>query len=271
MKVDLNNIGLMIHFRRDVDDRFRNLEMVVKFYRNNSENLKIVLVNDDKELDKGFKDLCNAYSCKGLFMENSDIYWRTKAFNEASKLLDCEYIIAGDTDVIVDPKFILKAKNLFLENHKLGIVYPYNGMFVHLKQQIFEKFKNDQNLNDLVSKSQTLKPVAYDQDDNFLVAHPSSKGGMVMFRKRAFIECNGYNPNFKGWGFEDDEISNRYIKLSWSFGRVFDKDAIAWHLPHENTIREMHPYYHENYKHAEFVGHCVDINILKTYIDSWTI
>jgi hypothetical protein len=59
MKTDLNNIGLMIHFRRDVDDRFRNLEMVVKFYRENSDNLQIAILNDDKELDKDFKRLCS--------------------------------------------------------------------------------------------------------------------------------------------------------------------------------------------------------------------
>jgi predicted glycosyltransferase involved in capsule biosynthesis len=271
MKVDLNNIGLMIHFRRDVEDRFRNLEMVVKFYRNNSENLEIVLVNDDKELDNDFKDLCKRYSCKGLFMQNIDIYWRTKAFNEASKLLDCEYIIAGDTDVIIDPKFILQAKIEFLKNDKVAIIYPYNGMFIHLKQPMFEKFAINQSLLELLDSSQTLKPIPYDQDDNFLVAHPHSKGGMVMFNKKAFLDCNGYNPNFRGWGYEDDEIQSRFQKLGFEISRIYDFDAIAWHLPHENTIREQHVYYDNNRKHSDFVCNCDDIHKLKIYSNSWNI
>jgi predicted glycosyltransferase involved in capsule biosynthesis len=271
MKVDLSNIGLMIHFRRDVDDRFRNLEMVVKFYRNNSENLQIVLINDDKELDKDFKDLCKIYSCKGLFMQNEDIYWRTKAFNEASKLLDCEYIIAGDTDVIVDPKFILQAKNRFLENDKIGVIYPYNGLFLHLKQPMFEKFKNDQDLSDLVSKSKTLNPAPYEQNENFLIAHTNSKGGMVMFSKKGYIHCNGYNPNFMGWGYEDDEIQSRFQKLGFEISRIYDFDAIAWHLPHENTIREQHVYYDNNRKHSDFVCTCDDIHKLKIYCNSWNL
>jgi len=269
MKTDLNNIGLMIHFRRDVDDRFRNLEMVVKFYRDNSENLQIAILNDDKELDKDFKRLCKQYDCKGLFMENNDVYWRTKAFNEMSKILDVEYLIAGDTDVIVDPKYILEAKELFRNN--VGIVYPYNGMFIHLKQPMFEIFAVGQALLDLLDKSQTLKPIPYDQDENFLVAHPHSKGGMVMFSKKSFIECNGYNPNFRGWGFEDDEITNRFIKMGWEISRVNNAEAIAWHLPHENTVREKHPYYNNNYQHSEYVGKCSDIEELKTYIKNWTL
>lgn len=271
MKINLKEIGLMIHFRRDVDDRFRNLKMVVDFYRKNTEDLEIVIINDDSVLDKEIKQLCNEYSCKGLFMENSDVYWRTKAFNEASKVLDCDYIIAGDTDVIVDPEFILQAKDTFEKNEKLGIVYPYNGMFIHLKQPMFEKFSEDQLLVDLLEKSQTLKPVPYDQDENFLVAHPQSKGGMVMFRKKSFIECNGYNPNFRGWGYEDDEVLARFQKLGWGISRVQNKDAIAWHLPHENTIREQHKYYSNNRKHSDFVCGSNDMNALKSYIQSWTI
>lgn len=276
MKTDLSNIGLMIHFRRDVDDRFRNLEMVVKFYRENSENLQIAILNDDKELDKDFKRLCKQYDCKGLFMENHDVYWRTKAFNEMSKILDVDYLIAGDTDVIVDPCFLERAKEMFEEPcdsgiPDYGIIYPYNGLFIHLKQPMFEKFAVDQSLVDLLNKSQTLKPIPYDQDENFLVAHPHSKGGMVMFSKKAFTECNGYNPNFKGWGYEDDEILARFEKNVWRIGRVNNVEAIAWHLPHENTVREKHPYYENNRKHSDFVCGCNDPIKLMNYQDSWEI
>jgi predicted glycosyltransferase involved in capsule biosynthesis len=271
VKTDLNNIGLMIHFRRDVDDRFRNLEMVVKFYRENSENLQIAILNDDKQLDKDFKRLCKQYDCKGLFMVNHDVYWRTKAFNEMSKILDVDYLIAGDTDVIVDPVFLHEAKYKFEKYGKGRIIYPYNGMFIHLKQPMFEKFVENQSLVDLLEKSQSLKPIPYDQDDNFLVAHPHSKGGMVMFSKETFIRCNGYNPNFKGWGYEDDEILARFNKMGCFIDRVEDKNAIAWHLPHENTVREKHPYYDNNRRHSDFVCGNTKREELEQYTKSWTL
>ena len=261
----------MIHFRRDVDDRYRNLKTVVDFYRNHSDNLQIVVVNDDKQLDKDIKDLCKTYDIRGLFLENSDVYWRTKAFNEASKLLDCSCIIAGDTDVIIDPLYLYKAKYKLLDDDNLGMVYPYNGMFIHLKQPMFEKFQTDQLISDLLLKSKNLKPIPYDQDENFLVAHPQSKGGMVMFKKKAFIDCNGYNPNFKGWGYEDDEILARFQKMGWGVDRVYDKEAIAWHIPHENTVREQHIYYDNNRRHSDFVCECVDKDVLFNYIQSWQL
>jgi hypothetical protein len=91
-----------------------------------------------------------------------------------------------------------------------------------------------------------------------------------MFTKDAYNFCGGYNTNFIGWGFEDDEISNRYTKLGFELERVKDTSAIAWHLPHDNTIREKHPFYQQNYQHSEFVGHCTKQE-LENYIKTWTI
>jgi predicted glycosyltransferase involved in capsule biosynthesis len=136
---------------------------------------------------------------------------------------------------------------------------------------MFEIFAVGQALLDLLDKSQTLKPIPYDQDENFLVAHPQSKGGMVMFSRKAFLDCNGYNPNFKGWGYEDDEILARFQKMGWDIVRVNNAEAIAWHLPHENTVREKHRYYDNNRKHSDFVCGNTWGQELMDYINSWKI
>jgi predicted glycosyltransferase involved in capsule biosynthesis len=269
--VDLSNIGLMIHFRRDVDDRFRNLKTVIEYYRKTSSDLEIVIINDDKNLDKDLKNLCSDNNVKAFFMENDDIYWRTKAFNEASKHLNCEYIISGDTDVIVNAKHLLNASVILKDTPTIGIVYPYNGMFVHLKAEIAKNVICDKSISNLEEQISTLKPIPYFETTNFLVAHPQSKGGMVMFRKSTFIECNGYNPNFRGWGYEDDEILARFQKLGFGNSRVYDETAIAWHLPHDNTVREQHKYYDNNRKHSDFVCECDDALKLLRYMEGWSI
>lgn len=268
---ELSNIGLMIHFRRDVEDRFRNLETVLKYYRNNSKNLEIIIINDDVSLDSGMKYLCKKYKCKGFLMENSGIYWRTKAFNEASKILEAEYIIAGDTDVIVSPEFLLDAKDGLYNDPTVGILYPYNGMFVHLKNKLAVDFFETGDLKPAEALRNTITRVPLFENENFLVAHNNSKGGMVMFKKTTYQKCNGYNPNFRGWGYEDDEILARFQKLGYKTNRVVDERAFAWHLPHDSTVREKHPLYNENRKHSDFVCECKDVTVLKNYMESWKI
>lgn len=265
----LNDIGMVIHFRKDVPDRLRNLETVLKFYKNTG--LEIVIVNDDSEPDSCLKELHDIYGCKILFLENTDIYHRTLCFNKGAKEIKSSILIAGDTDVIVSIKYLQQAADIIKNDKNIGIVYPYNGMFVHIVNDMAKAFIESLNIGLMESKIDTIKPETYFTTKDFLVAHPHSKGGMIMFDKDIFIKCNGYNPNFRGWGYEDDEIANRFQKLGYTISRVLDIQAIAWHLPHENTVREKHPYYYENLKHAEFVGHCVDVDALKQYINSWTI
>lgn len=265
---DLKDIGLIIHFRKDVEDRLRNLKCVLSFYRSCSKNLEIVIVNDDKEPDSSLKELHEKYGCKILFMKNNGLYHRTLAFNKGMRNLKSNYLIAGDTDVFINPLYLVKGKEMFEKDSKLGILHPYNGMFVHLKQHLMDKFTTNYEMNLLDDKIGELKPVPYHETDNFLVAHPGSKGGMVMYNKQRFIKFNGYNQNFVAWGFEDDEIINRVKRLGYTWDRVKDHNAIAWHFPHENTIREKHSMYQNNYNHSEFVGNCSD-NELKEYMKTW--
>jgi hypothetical protein len=53
--------------------------------------------------------------------------------------------------------------------------------------------------------------------------------------------------------------------------RVDNKEAIAWHLPHENTVREKHQYYDNNRKHSDFVCGNTKWEDLEKYIRSWTL
>lgn len=265
----LKDIGMVIHFRKDIPDRLRNLETVIKFY--NNTGLEIIIVNDDKEPDDCLQYLHNTYGCKVLFLENTDVYHRTLCFNKGAKEINSSILIAGDTDVIVSIKFLQEAAERLRQNKNIGIIWPYNGMFVHIINKMAETFFKTLDISLMESKIEELRPEPYFTTNDFLVAHPQSKGGMVMFNKETFFKCNGYNPNFKGWGYEDDEILARFQKFGYQISRIENIEAIAWHLPHDNTVREKHPYYENNRAHSDFVCRCTDLDKLKEYTKSWSI
>ena len=165
-------------------------------------------------------------------MENYGLFHRTLAFNKGMRNLESNYLIAGDTDVFIDPLYLLKGKKMFEKDDKLGILHPYNGMFVHLKQHLMDKFTSKYEMNLLNDKIGELKPVPYHETDNFLVAHPGSKGGMVMYNKERFIKFNGYNQNFVAWGFEDDEI-------------IIHLDGDDWFI-NEQVLEKLNKFYNDN-------------------------
>ena len=126
---------------------------------------------------------------------------------------------------------------------KIGCVYPYNGLFIHVSDELKNKIIKEKDISFLPQYiPEPENRVPYYKTENILVAHPHSKGGCVMFKHSAWRDFNGYNPGFKGWGSEDDEISHRVKIMGFKTTRIMEDRAVAWHLPHHNTVRDKEPY-----------------------------
>lgn len=269
-KYDFKNISFIIHVRIDIPERLLNLTTVLDFYHSQCKNCQFIVINDDKEPDVRLRDLYDKYkeNSKFLFLENSDIYRRPMSFNKGFTNTDRPCMIAGDTDVIIHPKYIKKAEEIIISG-KAQHVYPYNGLFIHIKEHIRDSFKENYDFNKLLS----LKPsehnrYPYYETQDILVAHTASRGGCIMYESKMYKDINGYNPEFRGWGYEDDEINCRINKLGYKMDRVYDDDAIAWHLPHPNTVREQHPYYENNNRLSELTGQLTPHQI-RELITTW--
>lgn len=65
---------------------------------------------------------------------------------------------------------------------------------------------------------------------DFVLTHNNALGGCVMFRKDAFLKLGGYNREFVGWGWEDNEIYNRFLKCGLKSYRCASTALI--HLDH---------------------------------------
>lgn len=271
---DFRDISILIHIRIDVDDRLDNLDIVMGYYHANCDNVEFIVVNDDDKPDKRLKSLHKKYgkTSKFLFQDNYGEYHRTRAFNQASKNTDRPFLIAGDTDVIVHPIHILECINVMKGNDKVGGLYPYNGLFLHVKdkhKQTIRETNDIEFLPALVPSKENLVP-NYENDD-ILVAHTESRGGCNLFSHKIWNTIKGYNPNFIGWGAEDDEINHRMHVMGYMFERFNVDGAIAWHLPHHNTVRDNEPFYSRNVKLRDYVSTIKTKQKMKEYITSWSL
>ncbi len=58
------------------------------------------------------------------------------------------------------------------------------------------------------------------------------RGCNTGYWRRDFIEVNGYNEAFKGWGREDSDLAHRLIHLGCSMKRLKHR-ALVYHIPHK--------------------------------------
>jgi hypothetical protein len=271
---DLHNLSILVHIRIDVQDRVDNLEIVMDYFHKNCTNVQFVIINDDKSPDNRLKKLHSKYgnTSKFLFQENSGEYHRTRALNEASKHTDREYLIAGDTDVIVHPDYIASSIQYCNENKNTGGIYPYNGLFIHVSEdhkKTIKKSKSIDFLNKCIPSKENQYP--HYKNNDIYVAHTRSVGGCVMYKHDVWNKINGYNPNFVGWGAEDDEINYRMKMLGYDFPKLTDDKAIVWHLPHRSAVRESQPYYEHNLQLRQYVWSLKTKSQMEEYIKTWKL
>ena len=271
MKYDFKDLAFIIHFRVDVPERLRNLELVLEYYYNTCKNLEFIIVNDDSKPESKLKEIHNKYkNIKILFLKNNSFHNKSLAFNSAYKETSRKIIIAHDTDVIIDPKFILEGADKILKGDA-DFVYPYNGLFCWVKENLVSKFKSNLDINTFLDKKpSTENRVNLFQDSNIIVASTESRGGCAMYSSKIYKTINGYNPNFIGWGYEDDEVFTRIEKFETVIERVLNDDAIAWHMPHPNSMRENNPHCQKNNEICTYVSK-LTLEELKEYIKGWKI
>jgi len=264
--IDFSNVTFIYHYRKDCDERLENLKISLGYYKEHFKDVEVILVEDDKALtiDKE-KELMSMID-KVFFLKNSGVYARPASYNVAAKLSTRPIIMTMDTDVILKPEYLEKAIKL-LDNEKIGMIIPYNGIVINTDQTIKDKFKENANYDILLDYVPKQFDILY-KEEHTQIQHNRSVGGITIFKKDRYNDFGGYNPNFLGWGFEDNELVCRIKKMGYEIGRINNKDAWIWHLTHPGTIKNNHPFYDNNQKINNAVTR-MNKEELRLYIDSW--
>ncbi len=283
---DLKGITFLTFVRLDNEERKDNLKAMHRFYRNSCENYQHIFIEDDKEpkvtdtIDLGKDDV--------VVFSKSDTEWRKgEGFNKGIKLAKTNILNFIDTDIIIDPNQLLETADRLWEDDKAGLMYPYNGLFLCAEKPLKDKFCETLNYEELLVIPEAVELYTGIKDNTFtdqmsyvnkvyndiLIGHMASKGGCVMGRKDNLVKCNGYNPNFCGWGYEDDEVPLRVSKLGFNVTRVNGKGKVIWHLHHfdgTGSEKENQPFYKDNFDIMCLVSNSSSYKI-KDYIKTWTM
>ena len=270
-KIKLNNTTFIVFLRIDNEERLSNIIAMTTFYRQNIENPKFIFIEDTpnvmhcKEVDPQQGDQYFGYI-------NKDQWKKSYGYNIGITNAQTEILCFNDVDCIVHPEQLLETEKRLLANPNFGLLYPYDGRFLCALKSLKSRFiAAGHDINVLLSEQPDKNsPVGY-QTENVLVGHTNSRGGIVMARKDNIIKCNGYNPKFKGWSYEDSEIPVRVMKLGYDVALL--NIGPLWHLHHFNnksSRKETQPYYENNRAIANYVDNATSDEI-REYIKTWNI
>ncbi len=211
-RIDLTDVTFAIPVRLDSKDRENNLNLTVD-YLNYHFKTNIIVCEESKI--SHLKYVNN--KCEYIHYSTDLNYThRTRTLNLIAKQSKTSIISIWDTDALVPVNQIVSSYRALSEN-RFDIIYPYNGIFVDLSQSLHQQ---------LVDREYDLKMLP---KSSFQPNQGNSIGGAIFFQKKVFLEGGMMNEYFKSYGWEDNELIERFYKLGYKIGRV---EGIFIHLYH---------------------------------------
>lgn len=275
--IDLNHTTFIVFCRYDNEERIRNLATMVKFYRKQIKNPRFIFCEERQRIANAPSVLRDVYPLDSdvyCSVYNDDEWNKSAGYNRGIKLAQTEILCFNDVDCIVDPIQLQQAEQFLLSNQDAGMIYPYDGRFLctnkELKDAFAESVLRSNSLDTLRQHEPQTNEINF-SNGMVLVGHNNSCGGIVMARRDSMIRINGYNPHFRGWGYEDSEIPSRAKILGLQNGRV--QTGPLWHLFHttnESSKKETQIYHEQNRQICTQVE-SMNKEQLEQYITTWKL
>ncbi|AWK88816.1 tetratricopeptide repeat protein [Azospirillum thermophilum] len=232
---DLSDVTFLIAFRADSDDRRRNLRYIVQYLLKHTT--AAILIGEDRTGPSDLPDTLGpelAARCLHLQVEGNDTPFTHKA-HLVNRMVDAAgtpVVALHDTDIVVDPVQYVLARDAARKGGSL--VFPYNGLFFWVLGKEVVRFGHTLSTAPL----NALCP-------RFPLMHRNSPGGAAFFDRMTLQAAGGYNEAFLSWGYEDDELVERFRRLGLGVERM---PGPLYHLDHarpENSS-ERNPFIQAN-------------------------
>lgn len=267
-----SDLTFIIHFRLDNQEREKNLNITLNYLNNILPESKIIIVEDDSE--SRINETIGRYkNINYIFLNNKHSYKKSYSYNIGLQSALTNYVCFLDIDCIVDRQNITKCLQE-LEIKNKAVYIGYNGICIYFKYNVKDNIIKNKSkdlinyLNELVDR-QNLR-TGY-ECEYYTIGNTSAVGGMLIGARDTFKECGGFNPNFNGWGYEDNEIILRLNKIGIELFKINTKIPYLFHMPHtqENEQRDKHDRYFENYTEYQKILNMTKADLFN-YIKTWT-
>lgn len=219
------------------------LELVLKSLREQTSLPDEVLIADDGSTDET-KQLIESFSAKSP-IKVVHVWHEDKGFrkavilNKAVAKSSSDYIIQIDGDCIMHPEFIADHKrnvqpNTYLYGTRATITKEALPRIFDEKQTKYHYFSKDLKKRSRTLHSSLLSAL-YRPHKEF---SSNFRGCNVSFWRQDFIDINGYNENFEGWGREDSDLVIR-LGNNGVLARRLRYVAIVYHIYHPENPRDQ--------------------------------
>ena len=258
-KFDLSNCSIVIPVSIDSKERLEHIQFLYKYFDQHFLNHELIVV-EQGDIPKVPKQK----NVRMEFVEKGGSFSSAAISNIGASLVSNPFFCKYDVDAFIHPKAIFDAFEMLKTKSEKSFILPYNGISLNIKNPLRYQLMQLPNF-------QSLPFIEKDELDgwageNMDVKNDNSKGLIHLFRTKVFKEFGGYNEEFFGWGYEDDEILARFEKLTKP--ATFLDSYNAFHFDHPRTPGDPLQAFKNQYR--SLVVKNMDIQDISEYIKTWS-
>jgi len=231
----MKNCTIIIPHRSKDEDRNNNLFAILEWIDELDFVDRVLLIESDstRRIEDEINDLKKEYTNYNLeyhFLFTKKAFNRSWICNYGATLSDSQNYFFLDNDIFVDSE---KLNIIYKRKDYIKIIKPYNlykALSINKSNEIRETLNF--NTNNIQDKDITL------------TINRITAGGMLIINRDFFWDIKGWNENFVGWGYEDNEMKDRI-----ETGTKFEAEEITvYHLYHKQEIltrENLNPYIYQ--------------------------
>lgn len=228
-KLDLSDVTFNIPIRFDAPARKDNIELVLRYLVHHLDTHIIVCEEAAQQVFAYLRD----FGCRYVYRQSSSPYLhRTRCLNMMTEMAETPIICNCDADVLLPPAQYVAAVDQIRKN-RLDACFPYDGEFYNVPAKLHGRIRESCSLAAISSSDCKL-------------LNRSSLGGALFWNRESFVAGGMENETFVGWGYEDNELLERFAKLGYRIGRI---GGSLFHLDHPrpsissfNSLRKIMGY-----------------------------
>ncbi|MCU0285319.1 MAG: glycosyltransferase [Acidobacteria bacterium] len=216
-----------------------------------------VVVVDDGSKDAIFekiKGINRNYCLNYVYLQRSENSCRSRARNYGIQLARGNYIIFIDDDIVVNNNYLSELDRFYSFADNLVIIGTRLSCPTHLIdgadiKELRKAACQGTYIDRLELRHPTFNRLSYNLNSQkypWMMAFSSN----IVVPRKSLVEINGFDENFKNWGFEDLELGYRLHKFGLKF--VINSRLEAFHQSHPMSIKGE-----DNYVH--FLKACRDV------------
>ncbi len=213
----MKQLTLIVPYR----NRSKQLRLLLEHYKQNLSSFADLLVVENDTRKKA-RTRVDKYGGKYLYFKSeSDVFNKSMLINKGLDMIKTDYFCVYDVDLLPHNDALKKQLNLAKEiTPNVVGAYRCNISIHFIDNPDYEAFSLGSELNKSALKRQLLKGEKH--------------GVNPIFQTRIARDIKGFDEKFEGWGCEDRDFLERYMKRAG--GHLLNStDFVYYHLKHRNT------------------------------------